>query len=243
MSHMTPDDVRQHLALRVGGRVALAPSGDREAILASISSSYFRLRRGMAALALAFPVVLWLGSGARRVQGSISAYYHFGAGGSVAGSGMMRDVFVGILWAIGGFLFFYRGYSRAEDRALNIAGLAAVVIALAPMDWPAGAAATRHGHIHGIAAVAFFLAIAYVSLFRANDTLILLPPTDRAVFRRLYRLLGILMIAIPLMVAAIHFVAPRPNSPMIFAIEVGGIYVFAAFWLVKSREIARIERS
>ena len=207
----------------------------RPGILANISASYFMLRRGMAVLALAFPVLLWLGGGPGDLQGSLSAYYH-------ADGGRMRDVFVGGLWALGAFLFLYRGYSTAEDRALDGAGLAAVVVALAPTDWPPDGPDTTIGLLHNIAAIAFFLLIAYVPLFRAGDTLRLLrDPVRAARLRATYRLLGALMVALPLAVLALHRLID-PRAPFLFFMEAAGVYVFAAFWLVKSREIAVLER-
>jgi hypothetical protein len=246
---MDPNDVRAALAprppampdmLAFTGATPLPPD-DRTAILASISSSYFGLRRGLAAVAFLLPPVLWLGAGGR-LQGSISAYYHFARGHAAVGGGTMRDVFVGALWMIGSFLVFYRGYSRAEDRALNVAGLAAVAIALSPMDWPAGVAATLGGRIHGTSAVVFFLIIAYVALFRSGDTVSLLDAAARRRFTAIYRVLGGLMVVLPLGAVALHLLLPNPDSHVVWAVEVSGIYVFAAFWLVKSREIAQIER-
>lgn len=243
---ITPDDVRQHLAGRTvaagfaAPRTAPAGSVERAAILASISASYFRLRGGLAVIALAFPPVLWLGAGGHALAGSISAYYH--VPGAVFGGGIMRDVFVGALWAIGAFLFFYKGYSAAENRALNLAGAAAVAIAISPMDWPEGSAATLTGRVHGAAAIVFFLAVAYVCLARAGDTLTLLPVPRRRAFARTYSFLGTLMVVLPVGVAGLHVLLGRAAfNVWVFAIEVAAIYVFAVFWLVKSREIALIE--
>lgn len=259
---MDPTDVRAALAdhatpipgaARPMPRAAPAPdaapppgpvimtAGEREAILASISASYFRLRRGLALVAFALPPVLWLGAGGR-LQSSISAYYHFSRAHDAPGGGTTRDIFVGALWMIGSFLAFYRGYSRAEDRALNVAGLAALAISLCPMDWPAGTAATLAGRVHGTSAVVFFLIIAYVALFRSGDTVALLDPDARRRFTAIYRLLGGLMVVLPLGAVALHLLLHDPASRVVLAVEVSGIYVFAAFWLVKSREIARIER-
>jgi hypothetical protein len=120
---MTPEDVHAALAHPDAPSPAdlpLAPQAN--AILASISASYFRLRRGMVLIAFALPAILWLGGGPGRLQGSISAYYHHA-------DGQMRDVLVGALWALGTFLYFYKGYSRREDLALGGAGLAAVLVA------------------------------------------------------------------------------------------------------------------
>lgn len=211
----------------------------RDAVLANIQASYFFLRRGMAVLALAFPLALWIGGGLADLQPSISAYYH-------ADGGAMRDVFVGGLWAIGAFLFLYKGYSRAEDWALNLAGVLALGIALVPMDWGVApdAPASTAGMIHGTCAVGYFLAIAYVAVFRAKDTLpALADEAVRARFRRRYATAGALMAILPLGIAALHWIAPdRSNTPGIFFAEMAGTYVFAIFWLMKSREIALIEK-
>lgn len=247
---MDPNDVRAALAADplathrndTTAKPAPVPPDDRKAILASISSSYFRLRRGLALVAFALPLVLWLGAGGR-LQGSISAYYHYARNPVATGGGTMRDVFVGALWMIGSFLAFYRGYSRSEDRALNVAGLAALLIAVCPMDWPPGAAATVAGRIHNGSAVVFFLIIAYVALFRSGDTVALLDDGAQRRFTAFYRTLGGLMVVLPLGAVALHLLLPNPESRVVWAVEVSGIYVFAAFWLTKSREIALIERS
>lgn len=238
---MTPEDVCASLAHP--HRPPPPAPGDlppdkADDILANISASYFMLRRGMALIALAFPVVLWIVGGADSVRGSLSAYYHSDGGG------LTRDVFVGVLWAIGAFLLLYRGYSTKEDWALNGAGLAAVAVALAPMDWPPGARDTTVGLIHNAAAITFFLLIAYVPLFRSGDTLALMRDEARAAaFRRAYRLLGLLMVLLPLTVVGVHLLLPRREGPpLLFFVEAAGVYVFAAFWLVKSREIAVLER-
>jgi hypothetical protein len=217
-------------------------------LYASISASYFTLRRGLAILALIFPVALVVGAGAGHLQASISAYYHFSiAHPQTYGAGAMRDVFVGVLWAIGAFLFFYRGYSTREDRALDVAGVAAVLIATVPMDWPARSLAepSVRAMIHTAASVIFFLAIAYVCLFRPGDTLALVrDATRRQRFKRGYALLGALMVAIPLGLVALHYVFPvaADHNRLVFFVEAAAIYVFSAFWLVKSREIAAIEK-
>ncbi|PAX07806.1 DUF998 domain-containing protein [Sphingomonas lenta] len=203
----------------------------------NISSSYFSLRRGLAGIAIAFLIVLWIAGGPTQLQSSISAYYHFD-------NGALRDVFVGVLCAIGAFLHFYRGYSTKENIALNCAGIAAVLIALFPMTWPEGARTTWTGYIHGTSAVLFFLLIAYVCVFRSAETLRHIDdPNRRAWFARAYKTLGTLMIAVPASIWIIHqFFPAQEKSYLVFAIEVAGIYVFSAFWLIKSWEIASLKR-
>jgi hypothetical protein len=256
-----PEDVRKHLEARQGrpdpsaasaletpAGAATVETAKENAILENISASYFLLRRGLAALAFALPILLWLGAGPDHLQGSISAYYHFSAAGDPSyGAGTVRDVLVGILWAAGAFLFFYKGYSWKEDWALNVAGVAAVLLALFPMDWPSDETAQPSlvSIVHSISAVLLFLAMAYVCLFLSGETVALMKDEARQVrFKRTYALLGTLMIVIPLTVVALHYLVPGPadTSPVVFGIEVAGIYVFAAFWLVKSHEIKILER-
>ena len=77
--------------------------------------SYLMLRKTIGILGLAFPIALIIGSvaffGCQEVQGSISAYYHTD----------MRNLFVGVLCAIGLFLFTYTGYDSTDATAGNIA--------------------------------------------------------------------------------------------------------------------------
>lgn len=217
------------------------PADRHEAVLASISSCYFRLRRGLALIALLFPLVLWLRAGELRT--SISAYYHAPADGFFPST---RDLFVGVLCAVGAFLYFYKGYSRREMIALNAGGLAAIVIGLVPVDYPYNPDGwpSAVGLTHNVASLIFFVAIAYVCLARSRDTLSLVEdPERRARFASVYSVLGTLMIAAPATATILHLLIPRAadEAYWVLAIEVAGIWVFAAFWLVKSREIRALE--
>ena len=202
-----------------------------------ISTTYVTLRVGIAVIALAFPPLLWIGGhilASLPLQGSMSEYYH-------AGDGAMRSEFVGILFAIGTILFLYKGVTRLEDYALNLAGVLALGITLFPMPWHCEPDCKPFS-LHGICAVSFFVCIAYVCIFRASDTLTLI--TDQATrnrYRRNYKLLGVAMLVSP----AIAFILtltlqPQGNLRSItFFIEAVGVYVFAAYWLLKSHEISQ----
>jgi len=208
----------------------------------SVATSYVILRNGIGVLGLAFPVVLIAGAGLDNVQASLSAYYHFNAvEPGKFGAGTMRDAFVGMLCAIGAFLFFYRGHSLQEDLALNVAGIAAVLVAMVPMDWPVDGAleASASARIHSLSAIIFFVMIAYVCVFRARDTLCLMDDlAARRFFEGIYLLLGLLMLATPAAVMALELFAPNAqNGFATLIVEVAGVFVFAAFWLVKSWEI------
>jgi hypothetical protein len=124
-------------------------------------STYQTLRISLVVIALAFPWVLWIGGAfvsRQRVmlQPSISDYYHanqmtrteqLARAAAVgvtpprldipilSGRGVMRNWFVGVLFAITGLLAVYKGYRPAEDLALNLAAVFATLVALVPNRW------------------------------------------------------------------------------------------------------------
>src|SRR5215467_9328831 len=83
------------------------------------------------------------------ILGSLSAYY----------TSVMRDVFVGSLWAIGIFLICYQ-YNHLDDIASTIAGTAAIFVALFP-----------NPPVHQLSAACFFIILALMAifLFRRKD--------------------------------------------------------------------------
>jgi hypothetical protein len=210
-----------------------------------VRGTYHTLRTGIGLMALLLPVVL-VGGGflqGLETQDSISAYYHAfppnQASGAdlIAGHGVMRNWFVGILWTIGVFLFLYRGYGRRENVALNIAGLLLVVVAMVPMAWTCGGACPQVS-IHAAAAALFFFAIGYVCIFRSGDTLLLVatkPARER--YRYWYRLFGTAMVVLPVAVVALHELLPPLAKKLVIVIECLGIWTFAAYWLMKTKEI------
>jgi hypothetical protein len=206
-----------------------------------VEATYRTLRHGIAALAFAFPWVLGLGGcvvGHLPLADSMSAYYHASDSGhpesGPAGAGTMRNEFVGVLFAVGALLIAYKGYSRFEDRALNLAGILAAGIALIPMNWP-GSSQNSPLTPHGACALSFFLCIAYVCIFRAGDTLSLIKDTEtRGRYHRTYRRLGLAMVLLPTLAWIVSSVAHW--RWLVFLVEASAIYVFATYWAVKSRE-------
>lgn len=196
-----------------------------------IAATYRSLRLGLAVIAFAFSIVLAVGGyvlANESLQGSMSAYYH-------AGDGAMRTEFVGVLFAVGAILFLYRGFTFFEDYALNFAGVLALGVALFPMDWPEGTDGKFSKH--GACAVAFFVCIAYVCIFRAGDTLTLIQDeARRRRYQRSYRLLGVAMVALPALAFLLLSIL-KLNQSVTFFVEAAGVYVFSAYWIVKSREI------
>jgi hypothetical protein len=232
-----------------------------------ITETYQFMRIGMGALALAFPIVLWLGGKwliGVPTQTSLSAYYHSD----------LRDVFVGVLFAIGFCLFLYKGFSKSEDWALNLAGALAVGIALFPMaaenvlacravcaidGAECFATSARYDRTldallalkvyflgfqfsaHGACAVLFFASIAYVCGFCATRTLHLIPSEAvRRRYARTYHLLAVMMVGAPVAVAALTKLDPISaigcTDFTVIRIEAAGVWVFAAYWLVKTWE-------
>ncbi len=186
-----------------------------------IAATYFSLRIGMLLLGSLLPVMLVAGGLLLEpnagIRTSLSDYY----------LSPLRDVFVGVLVAIGAFLVLYRGFSSAEDRAFDLAGACAIGAALVP----AGAI------LHAIFAIAFFLCVAYVALFRAGDTLHLIKDGDRRRrYRQVYRILGALMVVLPLAAAFLGWLLLR--SWLVLVVELVAVWVFGGYWAVKSREFA-----
>lgn len=204
-----------------------------------ITSTYRALRLGLAALALVYPLVLSVGAwllGNLPLARSLSEYYHlFDPTHLEYGKGVMRDAFVGLLFAQAALLYAYKGYTKLEDWALNLAAVMAVGIAIFPMAWPdleGGFSMSLHG---GCAAL-FFVGIAYVCIFRAQDTVSLIADEKRRNrYKRIYRLQGMAMLLLPLVIMLMYSFSTHNNSA-IFWIELASIYTFASYWLVKSHE-------
>jgi hypothetical protein len=180
------------------------------------TATYRTLRLGMVALAISFPIILAAGAYLRAglpLAGSISEYYHyFDVTKQEYGRGVMRDALVGLLFAQALLLFVYKGFTRLEDYALNIAGFAAVGLALFPMRWPAPSAFDLFTP-HGTFAAIFFVSIAYVCIWRAKDTLYLIADEKlRKRYALIYKVLGILMLVLPLIIWAWLYFLPLKKS-------------------------------
>jgi hypothetical protein len=182
----------------------------------------------MGSLALVFPLLLLVVGWARGtpIQGSMSEYYYTPE----------RDFFVGILFALGAFLYLYKGFSRQENYTLNVAGALAILIALVPTDSENAASASVHAMFHRGFALLFFFVIAYICIFLSGDTATFIESSSQAKFYGFtYKVLGICMVAIPIVVFGIR--SFRHSSYQTFILEAASIWVFGAYWLLKSKEI------
>lgn len=197
-----------------------------------MAGTYFGLRWGMVAIAIAFPILVAIGGVFlfhTGLLGSLSEYYYTG----------MRDVFVGLLVAIGACLYLYKGFSMSENVALNLAGIFVVCIAMFPTEAGCGDNCTPIT-LHRIVSVLFFLCIAYVAIFKGPETLRLLPDeASRTKYRRTYKTLGTMMIVSPV-VALISSLALEVSTGKKFVVVLAewlAVWIFAAYWLFKSREL------
>jgi hypothetical protein len=220
------------MAFRLISDPDLAPKELQEHIL----STYINIRVGIAVIGIAFPFLLWFGGSiyARLpLQPSMSAYYH--ATGFDCRS--MRDWFVGLLFVEGIFLYLYKGFGRAENWALNVAGVLAVGVAVIPEG-----ATPSWITAHGFCAVGLFLCIAFVALFCADNTLDLIRDTNIpnpakviARFKLFYKLIGSAMIGSMLLAYILNTFLK--TGFMKFWVEAAGILSFGAYWLLKSWEL------
>ncbi|HLL47623.1 MAG TPA: hypothetical protein VK399_12985 [Longimicrobiaceae bacterium] len=218
----------------------------RESLHDHVFGTYITLRRGMAIMAAAFPLLLWIVGWLAHgidLQSSMSAYY-FAAPTPDSDAFPMRTWFVGLLFAIGGFLYLYKGFTDTENVALNLAGVFALMVAVFPMDRDGAAGAARplasQLSIHGTAAVLLFVCLAFVAIWCADKTLRLLPPKHKGKepgFRRAYRVIGLAMVAAPVAAFIITLVS-GDRTRYIFWVEAFGIWAFSAYWFVKSREMS-----
>ena len=209
----------------------------------SVLEPYPAYRMAIGVLGVTLPPLLVIANAAKGLQNSISAYYYTTG----------RDWFVGILWVIGVFLFFYQYKPQQPGRARSslqpirsgsadawlgkIAGFAAVLVALLPTTPPAGLAQPPIiGTAHGLFALVLF---ASLSLF----PLLLFSQTQSAPKVRLYRWCGWLMLVFLGLIAG-YALAPESvrqhlaSSRPVLVLEWLLIWAFGVSWFAKGFEPA-----
>lgn len=193
--------------------------------------SYLALRRAVGYFGLVLPVavlVLGIAQPPHRFLGSISAYYYVPYAG---------DVFVGVLWVIGVFLWFY-DYRDPDKWLTSAAGTFAIGVALFPTtkdDLPRKFFSVAT--IHVACAVAFFATLAALSLFyftRGDTT-----GRPRKLARnRVYRAAGVVIVCALVVAGLGPFVLGREGSSrlhLLFFCETVACWAFGASWLVKGQ--------
>jgi MFS superfamily sulfate permease-like transporter len=180
--------------------------------------SFLFLRTGIGILGVALPLVLICGKmlleGHLGILDTMSAYYQ----------SVMRDVFVGSLWAIGIFLICYR-YDNLDDFASTIAGVSAIVVALFP-----------NPPMHQLAAACFFVILALMAIF-------LFRRTDQEKLKRrkqqrntVYLICGIAIVLCLVLIVVVNFLPGnswlQPLHP-ILVLEALASFAFGFAWFVK----------
>lgn len=202
----------------------MSSTGDGE----RIQVSYLTLRRVVGGLGVSLPVVvaLWGFDLCRcaRLEPSISDYYAL----------RTRDVFVGILFTIGWFLYAYRGYDRRDDIAGNVAGLFAVAVALFP-----NSGTPLERAVHFGAALCLFLVLAYFALFLFTKSGGV-PTPQKRVRNRVYRSCGVTMLTcIALIGVYFAFLQGTAVSALgpVFWLESTALWAFGFSWFVKGETL------
>lgn len=195
------------------------------------------LRRVVGILGISFPFVLALGYPAlcdgSGIQGSISAYYHT----------CLRDVFVGMLCAIGVFLLCYRGYDVKDHIAAFVAGIGAVGTGLVPMALaadPVGFEKFR-GILHWIFAAVFLSSLTYIALvlFRMTSGA---PTLQKLQRNRVYLACGLIMAACLLLLLIYSALPASAKSWLaavrpVFWLESIAVFSFGFAWLTKGEAL------
>jgi hypothetical protein len=214
------------------------PQAERSLII-----SYLTLRKAIGFLGVALPFVVSLGAFIffrTGLQGSISSYYYTG----------MRNVFVGIFWAIGIFLISYRGYGLADAIAGILGCIFAVGITLFPTtpDYNPSVRDQMIGHFHLIFAALFFIVLIVFSMYLFTKTAEdkkKHPVTGRKRQRNLvYTVCGAVMAACMLLIGIYQFLPPsaallfKAYDP-IFWLETIAIISFGISWMIKGETLLK----
>lgn len=190
------------------------------------------LRRAVGILGIALPVAVFLGAliiFQEGVLGSISGSYHTG----------MRDVFVGVLWATGIFLFCYKGYEKMDDRVATWAGVFAVLVSLFPTtpDGPVSGFVEFIGTLHLLFAAVFFILLSFMSfkLFTKSDLKVI--KGQKRIRNLVYVNCAYIMFACVVLMAIVSLIPSvgemlRGLRP-ILVLETVALWAFGFSWLIK----------
>ena len=221
--------------------------------------SYRMLRNAVGIIGILLPVWLVLGGVyVFQVPGtppSISDYYHT----------EMRDWLVGGLFAIGVFLFSYKGYDDpnsvyerlyerlpvrgTDDLASTVAGICAVGVAIFPTRTPPTIVIPfleneRFAVLHVLSAAGFFLSLACISffLFPKHHGLEMDDPTGNE--QLIYKACGVAIVVFLLLIGGVWtFSDNSPVGPVhpVVVLETLALWAFGVSWIIKGKGYDRRE--
>lgn len=202
--------------------------------------SYLGVRRAIGSIGLVLPILLgpvgWALFGIE-IQDNLSSYYHT----------VLRDVFVGALCSIGIFLYCYQGYDWIESWTANFGAASALCVALFPLDPGSDPLYQKSlvGYLHSVAGGAFFLTLAFYSLYHfptsSADQKELEPHIAERNF--VYRASGAVILLSMIAMGTYLFLVPVDvkttlnDFNFLFWMEWVAVWAFAASWLTKGRAI------
>jgi Na+/H+ antiporter NhaD/arsenite permease-like protein len=219
----------------------------RRAAAGSVLETRPHYRTAIGVLGVSLPPLLIISSRLQNqaLENSISAYYYTSA----------RDWFVGVLWVLGVFLFFYQyrprqqAVARSQRQSIQsgaadawlgkIAGASAVVVALFPTSEPsAPTQPPTIGMVHGVAAAMLFICLAFFPLLLFSQS------RER---RNVYLRYGWTMIALLALVVVYAFAPDGVREAIarwrpVLVLETLLIVVFGASWFHRGLELAARER-
>jgi hypothetical protein len=206
--------------------------------------SYLTLRQMIGWISLLMPIAIRVGAyvfeGVHSTN-TISAYYYTG----------MRDILVSTLVLAGAFLACYRTPSRADNVISVITGLAAMGIALFPMNplyaqeilnqFPntiEKACYASHGILgfHIYFGTSFFVLSFYLVFFRFSAFTPRMPTRQKIIRNRIYKICGVLMLVAMLAIGVLDFIN---KDPAIFWPEALFVSTYSAAWLVKGQLVLK----
>ncbi len=202
--------------------------------------SYLFLRRVIGIIGIALPFVLIIGKillESPGISDSISAYYY----------SVMRNVFVGSLWAIAMFLISYRGYGWLDDIAGDLAGVCAIGVALFPTTPDVGATQRQVtiGLAHFSFATCFFLILALMAIFLFTRTDQKKKARRKQLRNAVYYACGIAIVVFLVLAALILFVPNLRGTPWlqtlhpILWLESLADLAFGTAWFVKGETLLK----
>jgi len=194
--------------------------------------SYLELRRIIGILGMSLPFIV-AGGGwvvfSTGLQESISAYYHT----------PMRDVLVGLMFFLTGFLWSYRGYDLTDRIFGKLAALFGWLLSIFPA--PKSLIELDFiGNLHLAFSTAFFVILIYFSGFLFTKTDPSKPPTPQKLRRNfIYRVCASVM-GVSLGVGMILYFIPEvfPFRPLFWG-ETLALEAFGISWFVKGAGILK----
>jgi len=203
--------------------------------------SFLTLRRTVGVLGIIYPFLLALGAivfyGEIGFKSSLSAYYYTG----------MRNVLVGVLCAVGLFLFAYSGYSIKDKIAGKLGCVFAIGLALFPEEPkpPTPEFNNIIGVLHLICAASLFAIFAYYSLALFTRSNSHKSKQSKAKRRRnlVYRICGYTIIGAIVTIAVYKTffdeIEVLQKFHPIFWLETIALLAFGTSWITKGQVIWR----